>query len=66
VVQSNNGKASELITFLPQRTDEGDCYAETCASIGVMMIAERLLQVIFHDRKDDGDKKAHTRANRFG
>lgn len=30
--------------FLPQGTDEGGCYAETCASIGVMMLAERLLQ----------------------
>lgn len=31
--------------FLPQGTDEGGCYAETCASIGVMMLAERLLQI---------------------
>lgn len=31
--------------FLPQGTDEGGCYAETCASIGVMMLAERLLKV---------------------
>ena len=31
--------------FLPQSTEEGGCYAETCASIGVMMLAERLLQV---------------------
>ena len=31
--------------FLPQGTDEGGCYAETCAGIGVMMWAERLLQV---------------------
>ncbi|KAK3679576.1 hypothetical protein LTR37_021402 [Vermiconidia calcicola] len=30
--------------FLPQGTDEGGCYAETCAGIGVMMFAERLLQ----------------------
>jgi DUF1680 family protein len=29
--------------FLPQGTDEGGCYAETCASIGLMMLAERLL-----------------------
>jgi DUF1680 family protein len=29
--------------FLPQGTDEGGCYAETCASIAVMMLAERLL-----------------------
>lgn len=29
--------------FLPQGTDEGGCYSETCASIGVMMLAERLL-----------------------
>ncbi|KAH0608355.1 uncharacterized protein H6S33_001489 [Morchella sextelata] len=31
--------------FLPQATDEGGCYAETCASIGIMMLAERLLKV---------------------
>ncbi|KAH8799841.1 hypothetical protein F5884DRAFT_848025 [Xylogone sp. PMI_703] len=30
---------------LPQGTDEGGCYAETCAAIGVMMFAERLLQL---------------------
>lgn len=33
--------------FLPQGTDEGGCYSETCAAIGVMMLAERLLQVIY-------------------
>lgn len=32
--------------FLPQGTDEGGCYAETCAAIGIMMFAERLLKVI--------------------
>lgn len=31
--------------FLPQSTDEGGCYAETCASIGTMMLAERMLQL---------------------
>jgi DUF1680 family protein len=31
--------------FLPLGTDEGGCYAETCAAIGVMMLAERLLQI---------------------
>lgn len=31
--------------FLPQGTMEGGCYAETCAAIGVMMLAERLLQL---------------------
>ena len=31
--------------FLPQGTDEGGCYAETCASIGLLMLAERILQV---------------------
>jgi DUF1680 family protein len=31
--------------FLPSETDESGCYAETCAGIGVMMLAERLLQV---------------------
>lgn len=29
--------------FLPQAPDEGGCYAETCASIGAVMLAERLL-----------------------
>ena len=29
--------------FLPQTTDEGGCYSETCAAIAVMMLAERLL-----------------------
>jgi uncharacterized protein len=31
--------------FLPQGTDEGGCYSETCAAIGVMMLAQRILQV---------------------
>jgi hypothetical protein len=31
--------------FLPQGTDEGGCYAETCASIGIMMLAERMLHI---------------------
>ncbi|WPH03996.1 glycoside hydrolase family 127 protein [Acrodontium crateriforme] len=31
--------------FLPQGTDEGGCYSETCAAIGVMMFAERMLQL---------------------
>ncbi|KAF4986819.1 hypothetical protein FDECE_15752 [Fusarium decemcellulare] len=31
--------------FLPQGTDEGGCYAETCASIAVMMLAERILHL---------------------
>lgn len=31
--------------FLPQSSDEGGCYSETCAAIGVMMLAERMLQV---------------------
>lgn len=31
--------------FLPQGADEGGCYSETCAAIGVMMVAERMLQV---------------------
>ncbi|KAK5739989.1 hypothetical protein LTR17_004886 [Elasticomyces elasticus] len=30
--------------FLPQGTDEGGCYAETCAAIGIMMMVERVLQ----------------------
>ncbi|KAM0187279.1 hypothetical protein ACHAPI_011192 [Fusarium lateritium] len=31
--------------FLPQSTDDGGCYAETCASIAAMMLAERLLHI---------------------
>ena len=31
--------------FLPQSLDEGGCYSETCAAIGVMMWAQRLLTV---------------------
>ncbi|KAI0015146.1 hypothetical protein F4780DRAFT_784444 [Xylariomycetidae sp. FL0641] len=31
--------------FLPQGSDEGGCYNETCASIGCMMLAERMLHV---------------------
>jgi DUF1680 family protein len=33
--------------FLPQGSDEGGCYAETCAAIGVVMVAEKLLEVKF-------------------
>ena len=36
--------------FLPSSTDEGGCYAETCAAIGVMMLAERMLQVCTEDQ----------------
>lgn len=32
--------------YLPQGTDDGGCYSETCAAIGVMMLAQRLLQVL--------------------
>jgi DUF1680 family protein len=35
--------------FLPSGTDEGGCYSETCAAIGVIMLAERLLQVTTAD-----------------
>lgn len=44
--------------FLPHGSDEGGCYAETCAAIGVVMFAERLAQVcasslpIFMQRTD--------------
>lgn len=36
--------------FLPQSKDEGGCYAETCAAIGVMMFAQRMLQVSLNFR----------------
>jgi DUF1680 family protein len=39
--------------FLPQSTDEGGCYAETCASVGIMMLAERLLSVDLNSRYAD-------------
>ncbi|KAF5573963.1 DUF1680 domain-containing protein [Fusarium pseudocircinatum] len=39
--------------FLPQSTDEGGCYAETCASIAVIMLAERLLKLDLHRRYTD-------------
>ncbi|KAJ4502054.1 hypothetical protein HRR83_000001 [Exophiala dermatitidis] len=39
--------------FLPQGTDEGGCYAETCAAIGVMMLAERILQYDLDRRFSD-------------
>lgn len=39
--------------FLPQGTDEGGCYAETCAAIGVMMLAERILQYDLDGRFGD-------------
>lgn len=39
--------------FLPQGTDEGGCYSETCASIAVMMFAERLLHLDLDARYGD-------------
>ncbi len=41
--------------FLPSSTDEGGCYAETCAAIGVMMLAERMLQVCIQDQHCNND-----------
>lgn len=39
--------------FLPQSTDEGGCYAETCASIAVMFLAERMLAIELDSRYGD-------------
>ncbi|KAF3759897.1 DUF1680-domain-containing protein [Cryphonectria parasitica EP155] len=39
--------------FLPQSTDEGGCYSETCAAIGVMMLAERILQIDLNGQYTD-------------
>lgn len=39
--------------FLPQSTDEGGCYAETCASIAVMFLAERMLHIDLDGRYGD-------------
>lgn len=44
--------------FLPQGTDEGGCYSETCAAIGVMMLAERLLKVRFFPLRTPGNSEA--------
>jgi DUF1680 family protein len=39
--------------FLPQSTDEGGCYAETCASIAVMFLAERMLSIDLNGQYGD-------------
>ncbi|QIW96336.1 hypothetical protein AMS68_001854 [Peltaster fructicola] len=39
--------------YLPQSTDEGGCYSETCAAIGIMMLANRILQTDLHARFGD-------------
>ncbi|KAF2672929.1 DUF1680-domain-containing protein [Microthyrium microscopicum] len=39
--------------LLPHGTDEGGCYGETCASIGVMMLAHRLLQLDLNGKYGD-------------
>ncbi|KAI2640231.1 glycoside hydrolase family 127 protein [Xylaria nigripes] len=39
--------------FLPQGSDEGGCYNETCASIGVMMLAERMLHLELNSKYAD-------------
>jgi len=40
-----SSKTNQIDYFLPSATDEGGCYSETCAGIGVIFLAERLLQV---------------------
>lgn len=39
--------------FLPQSTDEGGCYNETCASIAILFVAERLLNIELDGRYGD-------------
>ncbi|OTA70433.1 glycoside hydrolase family 127 protein [Hypoxylon sp. EC38] len=39
--------------FLPQGSEEGGCYNETCASIGVIMLAERLLHLDLNSKYAD-------------
>lgn len=39
--------------FLPQGSDEGGCYNETCASIAVMMLAERMLHLELNSKYAD-------------
>lgn len=39
--------------FLPQSTDEGGCYNESCASIAILFLAERLLDIELDSRYGD-------------
>lgn len=39
--------------FLPQSTDEGGCYNETCASIAILFLADRLLSIDLDGRYGD-------------
>ncbi|KAJ8114717.1 hypothetical protein OPT61_g3463 [Boeremia exigua] len=39
--------------FLPQSTDEGGCYNETCASIAILFLAERMLSIELDGRYGD-------------
>lgn len=39
--------------FLPQSTDEGGCYNETCASIGIVLLGERMLNLQLDHRYAD-------------
>jgi hypothetical protein len=46
LVVTSSGRDLIKTTFsLSQGTDEGGCYAETCAAISVVMIAQRMLQI---------------------
>jgi DUF1680 family protein len=44
--------------FLPQGTDEGGCYAETCAAIGIIMLSERMLALQLDSRVADVAERA--------
>ncbi|KAI1331873.1 glycoside hydrolase family 127 protein [Xylariaceae sp. FL0255] len=39
--------------FLPQGSDDGGCYNETCASIGVILLAERMLHLDLNSKYSD-------------
>ena len=39
--------------LLPQGTDEGGCYAETCDSIAFLMLAQRMLHLDLDSRYAD-------------
>lgn len=43
---------------LPQATDEGGCYAETCAAIAVVMVSERLLAMKLDSKVADVAERA--------
>lgn len=50
---ANNDCSFGIDYFLPQTTDEGGCYNETCASIAILFLAERMLAMDLDGRYGD-------------